>query len=109
MLSVDERQWFCSNLSKFTDLAGETFNKYEADTEELSRVMVKQEFNYYATGLMWMRIIDLKSKQGMMSLTSAEKDIRNETIDKEWNVPQTLHAYLTQMGHTTDKLEKKRR
>lgn len=79
------KQSFRTNCSKLTDLAKETFARYEADTEDLSRVIVKEEFNYYATGLLWMRIIDLKSKQGLVSLTSSEKDIRNEVVDKEFH------------------------
>jgi hypothetical protein len=55
---------------------------------------------------MWLRLLEIKAKQRMTALTSAEKDLRKATMDVEFNVPQPIHAFLMQMGNVTDKLGK---
>ena len=55
---------------------------------------------------MWLKLIDVKAKQGRQALTSQEKDIRKATQDIEFNVPQPIHAYISQIGNVTDGMGK---
>lgn len=70
--------------------------------KQLDRLLAEQEFIYYATGLFWLRNLEIKAKQGRTALTSAEKDIRKETQADQFNVPQPLQIYLSQIGDLTD-------
>lgn len=99
---IDPRQNFSANYSQLPNLSLETFANFEPDVKQLERTIVKEEFCYYTTGLLWLKILDVKAKQGRQSLSSAEKDIRKETQDIEWNVPQPIYAYLSQIGNVTD-------
>lgn len=97
---------FDTNFSKLPKLAEETYHAYQPDEKQLDRVIIKEEMAYYSTGLMWLRLLDIKAKQGRQALSSAEKDIRKATLDVEFNVPQQIHAYLSQIGTVTDKMGK---
>jgi hypothetical protein len=55
---------------------------------------------------MWLKLIDVKANQRRQALTSAEKDIRKATHDAEFNVPQPIHVFLSQIGNVTDKMGK---
>jgi hypothetical protein len=102
--AIDPRQNFATNLGKLPLLAAEVYNSYQPDEKQLDRQLIKEELVYYSTGLMWLKLIDVKAKQGRQALTSAEKDIRKATQEIEFNVPQPIHAYLSQIGNVTDKM-----
>jgi hypothetical protein len=100
---------FTTNLAKLPDLAIETYHAYQPDEKQLDRQLIKEDMVYYSTGLMWLRLIDIKAKQGHQALTSAEKDLKKATQDVEFNVPQPIHAFPSQMGSITDKMDKRDR
>ncbi|KAG8222717.1 hypothetical protein J437_LFUL001887 [Ladona fulva] len=58
---------------------------------------------YYTTALTWLRLIDVKCRQGRVTLTSAEKDLRKATMEDQFNVPQPIYTYLSQIGGVSDK------
>lgn len=53
---------------------------------------MKEEMAYYATPLLWMKLIDAKAKEGKVALTGEEKAIRKAVNDEQLNVPQPLYA-----------------
>jgi hypothetical protein len=106
VVPIHPRETFTTNLAKLPDIVRETYHAYEQDVKQLDRQMIKEDLVYYSTGLMWLRLLDIKSKQGKEALSSAERDLRKATMDVEFNVPQPIHSYLTQIGSVTDKFGK---
>lgn len=106
---IQPRQNFSCNYAKLIDLATETFDAYRADEKQLDRKVERVEMSYYATALLHLRLIEVKSKQGEQALTSAEKDLRKATATDVFNVPQPLFAYYQQIGTYTDKMGKETR
>jgi hypothetical protein len=88
------------------EIAREVYHSNEPDVKQLDRQLIPKDLVYYSTGLLWLKLLDVKSKQGETALTGAEKDIRKETQDVEFNVPQPIQAYLAQIGSVTDKMGK---
>lgn len=104
--AIDPRQNFSTSFARLPSISDEIFQQYRADNNLLDRHIVKEEFVYYATALLWFKLIDVRAKQGRIALTSAEKDIRKAIQDKSFNVPQPLYIYLSQIGNVTDKMGK---
>jgi hypothetical protein len=97
---------FATNFSKLPLIATEVYQSYQPDVKLLDKELVKEELVYYSTALLWLKLIDVKAKQGRQSLTGEEKDIRKATRDVEFNVPQPLFVYLSQIGNVTDRMGK---
>jgi hypothetical protein len=106
VVPIDPRQNFSTNLCKLPTIAAETHANYQPDVKTLDRQLAKEELSYYATGLMWLKMIDVKAKQGRQALTSAEKDIRKATMDTVFNVPQPIYSFISQIWNVTDKMGK---
>jgi hypothetical protein len=51
-----------------------------------------------------LQLIDIKAKQGRQASTSSKKDKRKVTQEVEFNIPQLLCVYLSQIGDVTDKM-----
>jgi len=62
--------------------------------------------SYYATSLLWLKLIDVKAKQGWEALTSEERSRCKATEEMELNVPQPVATYLHQIGQFSDKMGK---
>jgi len=77
------------------------------DEKQFERALTKEEMSYYATGLLWTKLIDVKAKQSWEAMTQEERALRKVTEEMEFNVPQPIESYLHQMGHFTDKMGKK--
>lgn len=78
----------------------ETYQNYRADEKQLDRVLMKEEVVYNVTSLLWMKLIDVKTKEASLALTSEEKAISDEQL----NVPQPIFAMLSEIGNYTDKI-----
>lgn len=108
-ISVTEimpRQNFKANYAKLPAIAAEVYDGYRADEKQLERVIVREEISYYATAMLWLKLLDVKAKQANTALTSAEKDVRKATHDEEFNIPQPIYAYLKEIGSYTDQMGK---
>jgi hypothetical protein len=70
---------------------------------------MKEEVAYYASSLQWMKLIDVKAKEGNVALSSEEKTIRKAVNDEQFNVPQPVFAMLSEIGNYTDKMRKETR
>lgn len=106
VIPIEPRQNFQTNLSKVDDLAIGTYASYVPDVKQLDRKLAKEELSYYATGLLWLKLIDVKAKQGRTALSSEEKELRKATNNVEFNVPQPIFTILSQIGNVTDKMGK---
>lgn len=104
--AIEPQQHFDANFSRLVDLTMITYQNMIPDVKQLDRLLIKEELSYYATALLWLRLIDLKSKQRLRGLTSQEKDILKATKDITWNVPQPIYGYLSQIGNIVDRMGK---
>jgi hypothetical protein len=104
--AIEPRQSFLANYSRLPTIADEIFSQYAVDNNMLNRELDSREFRYYATALLWLRLLEVKSKQNRMSLTSQEKDIRKMCQETTFNVPQPLFVYLLQVGDVMDGMGK---
>ncbi|KAG8212667.1 hypothetical protein J437_LFUL019487 [Ladona fulva] len=94
---------FADNYSKAPILVQEVYQAYQPDVKQLDRILAPAEMSYYTTALLWLRLIDIKAKQGRIALSSAEKDLHKVTMEDKFNVPQPIYAYLSQIGEVKDK------
>lgn len=106
VVPINPRQSFSANYSQLEHISRETFLNYGADNKFLDRQMTAEEFNYYNVSMLWLKLLDVKAKQGRQALTSQEKDIRKATMDIPFNVPLPIYTYLSQIGNVTDKMGK---
>lgn len=84
MTPIDPQQNFSATYARLPLLDAETYDSIQPDEGRLGRVLSREELNYYSTGLLWLRMLDIKAKQGRQSLTSGEKDIRYATMGMEY-------------------------
>lgn len=103
---IAPRQNFDINLSKLPTLCAEIYDNYKPDERQLDRILMREEVAYYGTALMWLRLLNIKAKQGNQALTSAEKDICKATAKDTFNVPAPLSVYLNEIGPYKDKMGK---
>lgn len=73
----------------------------------MDRQMIKEELSYYCTAMLWLRLIDIKAKNGLQALTREEKTLHKDTKDVVFNISQPLYIYLTSIGSIVDKMGKR--
>lgn len=61
-----------------------------------------KEMSYYYTGLLWLRLLDIKQKYGLQALTHEEKTLLKDTKEDVHNVPQPFFLYLSSIGSVVD-------
>jgi len=103
---IHAAETFSASYAKLIPLAAEVHSQYATDERQLDRVIVKEELMYYATALLWLKLLSVKDKQKFTSLTSVEKDLLKSVADTVFNVPQPIYEYLSQIGSYNDKMGK---
>jgi hypothetical protein len=93
------RQEFGANYQRPIDISTETYQNIRADEKQLGRILANEEVAYYATALLWCRLLDVNAKEGNVALISEEKAIRKAIADEHFNVPQPLFASLSEIGN----------
>lgn len=73
----------------------------------IDRKLVREEMSYYYTGLLWLRLLDIKQKYGLQALTHEEKTLLKDTKEDVYNVPQPFFLYLSSIGSVVDKMGKR--
>jgi hypothetical protein len=106
VFEIEPRQTFDANYSNVPDLAVEVYNDIAVDEKHLDRKMAKEELYYYATGMLWLKLLEVKAKQPTLALTSEEKAIRKAASNETFNVPHPIYLYLQEIGTYTDKMGK---
>lgn len=107
VLPIAPRQQFEASYAAIPQLAVEMFSEYQKDVHQMDRLMKKEEIAYYCTAMLWLRLIDIKAKNGLQALTREEKTLHKDTKDETFNIPQPLHIYLTSIGSIVDKMGKR--
>jgi hypothetical protein len=106
VFEIEPRQNFEADYSKLPDIAVEVYNNASIDEKHLDRKMAKEEMSYYATGMLWLKLLEVKAKQPNLALTSEEKAVRKAASEEVFNVPHPMFLYLQDIGTYTDKMGK---
>jgi len=107
VVPIEPRQQFQSSYAAIPQLATEVYREYAKDVAQIDRKLVKEELSYYFTALLWLRLIDIKAKNGLQALTREEKTLQKDTKDENYNVPQPFFTYLASIGSIVDKMGKR--
>ena len=87
-------------------ISNQVYQELSKDANQLDRSFTKEELNYYTTGLLWLRLLDIKKKSNRQNLTAAEKDIIRTTEDDVYVIPAPIYAYLHSIGNVKDAMGK---
>jgi hypothetical protein len=72
IIPITPIEQFSTSYARLPEIAVETYNQYSIDETQMERVLVKEDLPYYATGLLWAKLIDVKAKQSQESLSREE-------------------------------------
>lgn len=107
VVPIAPKEDFTPTYAAVPALAEEVFREYAKDVQMMDRKLVREELSYYFTGLLWLRLLDIKQKYGLRALTKEEKTILKDTKDDTYNVPQPFFLYLSSIGSVVDKMDKR--
>lgn len=99
-------EMFEANFSMLPNISNVIYRELEKDASQLDRAFTKEELNYYTTALLWLRLLDIKKKNGRQNLTQAEKDLLRTTENDTYTVPAPVYAYLQSVGNVKDTMGK---
>lgn len=80
-MPIAPNEQFTSIFAAVPPLAEEVYREYAKDVLMIERKMVKEKLSYYFTGLLWLRLLDIKQKYGRTALTNEEKTLIKDTRD----------------------------
>lgn len=106
VVPVEPRQTFTENYAALPRLSILMYREYAKDVRLLDRELIKEELSYYCTAMLWLRLINVKSKQGLHELTSAQITLLKDLKDEVYNL-QPLHTYIMSIGAIMDKMGKR--
>ena len=95
-----------ANFCMLPHISNQVYQELSKDANQLDRSFTKEELNYYTTGLLWLRLLDIKKKSNRQNLTAAEKDIIRTTEDDVYVIPAPIYAYLHSIGNVKDAMGK---
>lgn len=107
VVPVEPRQTFQESYAALPQIAFLMYREYAKDVKLIDRELIKEELSYYCTAMLWLRLVNVKSKQGLQELTSAEKTLLKDLKDEVYNIPQPLHIYIMSIGAIVDKMGKR--
>lgn len=107
VVPVEPRQTFQENYAALPQLSFLMYREYAKDVKLIDREMIKEELAYYSTAMLWLRLINVKSKQGLQELSNAEKTLLKDLKDEVYNISQPLHIYIMSIGAIVDKMGKR--
>lgn len=103
-LTVNEE--FTPTFSRLPDIVSEVHSCLTGDDYNIGKNLTKEMLNYYASTLLWGRLLDIKRKRCYSSLSETELKLLQAISEQEWNVPQPLYLYYRSIGHVRDKTGK---
>ena len=99
-MSVTETRgetFFQGDYSTLVEYSDDVYDVMTSGQQDVEKKMTKEMFRYYVTVLLWARIIDLKSQQGLV-LTEVERHFKDTIQTLELVVPHPIHQYLMGIG-----------
>lgn len=107
VVPIAPKEEFTPIFAAVPTLAEKVYREYTKDVQMIDRKIVHEEKSYYFTGLLWLRLLDIKQKYGITALTTQEKTNLKDTKEDTYNVPQTYFLYLSSIGSVVDKMGKR--
>lgn len=104
---MDPLETFEASFARLPEIVTSTYRMMSTDWKQMDRSLAKEELSYYATSLLWLRLIDIKDKQGVKALSRAENQLKKSTEEIDFNVPQPIAVYLQNIGYFTDGMKKR--
>nr|APG79082.1 hypothetical protein 5 [Hubei tetragnatha maxillosa virus 9]APG79160.1 hypothetical protein 5 [Hubei tetragnatha maxillosa virus 9] len=90
------------SFARMCSIIAETYGSMAADDGTIGKKISKEMFAYYATALLWARLLDIKAKLNQQ-LTEVEKDYLRMFEDRTFNMPQPVYLFLKGIGCVRDK------
>lgn len=99
---ISDRQTFQPSTPALIDIASQCYSELVTDYSNFSKAALPEYLDYYATALLWLRIMDLKHKNSD-PLTSEEVAVWSRTQSTTFSIPEPITLQLKQLGNTVAK------
>lgn len=93
-----QRQEFSPSAPALIEIARQTYAELITDDTALSKVLLPEYLDYYATSMLWLRVITLKMKNSQ-PLTPTEEALLVQTQTTSFNLPEPLLLQVKQLGN----------
>ncbi|KAK7873281.1 hypothetical protein R5R35_011347 [Gryllus longicercus] len=94
------RETFTPSAPALIDISRQTYSELVTDDSSLSKVILPEYLDYYATALLWMRIVTLKEKNAQ-PLTEAERELLLLVQSTPFALPEPLLLAVRSLGNIT--------
>lgn len=91
------RETFSPSAPALTQVMRDTYTKMSTDKPDLTKRLIPEELDYYATAMLWFRIISLKAKN-QQQLTAEETIILEMLQLESFVIPEPLRLQLLVLG-----------
>ncbi|CAH0383565.1 unnamed protein product [Bemisia tabaci] len=103
---IKPQESFDVNLAMVDSLASEVYDQLLVDDNTLDGKLILPEVGYYSTAQLGIRLLDVKSKLQLQSLSNEEREYLKALRDIEFHVPQPFYEFYRSIGSVTDKMGK---
>lgn len=91
---------FHVTLTNFPQICNQAYALMKAADKDFSKIMSKEMFAYYATALLWIKILNHRfANQG--DITESEQRLYTLTAEKVYNIPEPLLIFFKSFGDFT--------
>ncbi|UPT53746.1 MAG: hypothetical protein 4 [Bactrocera dorsalis orbivirus isolate Bt] len=97
---------FQNSYANLDNVVSEVYTALGTDDKSLQKGMSREMLMYYATTLLWTRLMQIKAQRANSDLAEQERDLLRLLADAELNVPQPIYLYLKAIGSVRDKTGK---
>lgn len=95
---VVPRLTFTPSAPALVDITRQTYSELVTDEPNLSKVLLPEYLDYYATAMLWLRIASLKQKNSQ-ALTLEEQDLLTLVQHTPFVTPEPITLQLRQLGN----------
>jgi len=85
---LDVNEEIAPSLARTPEINREICLNLAADDKNIQKNMSQEMLNYYATAVIWARLLDIKAKRAKTSLTDTEREYLKLMSSSELNLPQ---------------------
>lgn len=102
---LDVLEEMSPSFARLPDIVQVTYAQMAPDCNHLNKILNKEMLSYYATALLWGRLLGIKDKNQRSSLSLTEQDFLR-SMSADFNVPQPIYLYLKAIGNCKDRTGK---
>lgn len=92
------RTTFTPSAPAVIEISRQTYAEMITDDPQVSKALLPEYLDYYATAMLWLRIVHLKQRNSQV-LTQQEQDLLTLTQTTNFCVPEPLTLQLQQLGN----------